>query len=159
MGIFGNIVNGIKEQYQQSKEQIELERHFICINPGTEVICAYIKNVFNKDEPGYNWLKENKLLSILSTPLYPVVGESYVSLCYMQPGDGRSWESSKPKDIEVARYTFQEMYKWYGLENGVGYKRLDSKTKRKILESLIISKVEELPHIKYNAGFVVKMFS
>ena len=64
----------------------------------------------------------------------------------------------KPKDIEVANYSFLEMYRWYGLDEGNGYQDLYSRTELNTLESMINSEVEKLPHIKYNNGFLVKMF-
>ena len=61
-------------------------------------------------------------------------------------------------DIEVAKYTFQEMYRWYGLGEGVGYAGLSTRTEMDELESMINSEVQKLPHIKYNNGYLVKMF-
>ena len=64
----------------------------------------------------------------------------------------------KPKDIEVSRYSFQEMYSWYGLAEGCGYSALTSRTQLNTLENMINMEVQKLPHIKYNNGFLVKMF-
>ena len=158
MGIFGDFIGGIQGQVQKNKRLKAMEENFVRTNRGSEAICAYIKQLFDKDGPGYDWLKKNKLSPMMSTPLYPIVGEDYVSLCYTKYGNGRSFSNSIPKDVEVKRFSFQEMYEWYGLTSVVGYSSLNSKFKRKILESMITDKVQELPHIKYNGGFVVKMF-
>lgn len=160
MGVLGKIARGIQDQYKQNKVLKEQEEDFVRTNQGSEAICAFIVALFNKDEPAYKWIKDNKKTLVMQTPLYPVVGEDFVSLCYMQYGDGRSWESSKNRDIEIGRYSFQEMYVWYGLAAGAGYSRLDSTTKKNKLRSMINNKIRELPHIKESSagGFVIKTF-
>lgn len=74
--------------------------------------------------------------------LYPVINSSSVSLCYMQPGDGKSFSGVKPRDIEVVQYSFQEMYDWYGLKAGVGYSSLNSRTQFNVLEDMINTEVQ-----------------
>ena len=76
----------------------------------------------------------------------------------MQSGNGQSFSGMKPKDIEVANYSFLEMYRWYEFDEGCGYHELHSRTELNVLENMTNSEVEKLPHIKYNNGFLVKMF-
>lgn len=148
MSIFDNI----KGRVQQEMAQREQMKAYVENHKGTEAICSYIVDLFDKGNSGYYWLKENK------TPLYPVVQESRVQLCYMQTGDGQSLKGVIPKNVPVATIYFNEMYDWYGLENGEGYRILDNKLQMKTLETRISLAVQKLPHIKYNAGFLVKMF-
>ena len=75
-----------------------------------------------------------------------------------QGGDAKTLKSSMPKDVEVANYTFREMYEWCGLDLSRGYFILDSRTQMNALESMITTSVLQLPHIKFNNGFLVKMF-
>lgn len=150
MGLFDTI----KSAYQDKKDANQAERDFVYSHKGTEAICAYIKTLFDKGNPGYNWLKENR-----GFPLYPKVENNQVLLCYQHiPKNPQSFKDSMPKDVEIARYSFQQMYSWYGLSDGEGYSLLDTKIKRRALESRINNAVEELPHIKYSGGFLVKMF-
>lgn len=109
-------------------------------------------DLFDKGNAGYAWVKQNRV------GLYPVVGEESVALCYMQPGDGQSFSGIKPKDVVVSEYSFQEIYSWYNLEAGSGYERLTSRTQLNALEQQIHSEVQKLPHIKFNNGYLVKMF-
>ena len=88
--------------------------------------------------------------------LFPVVSEDSVSLCYMKAGDGQSFSGMRPKDIEVIKYKFEEIYKISGLE--VGYNKLNTITEINELESMINEEIKKLPHIKYNNGYLVKMF-
>lgn len=152
MGILGQIFETVGENISKSKEQRAQEEAFVMNNAGTQAICSFIANLFEKGNAGYNWVKQNRV------GLYPVINEDSVSLCYMQPGDGQSFSGIKPKDIEVAKYSFLEMYDWYGLDVGCGYSRLNSRTQLNVLERMINLEVEELPHIKYNNGFLVRMF-
>ena len=76
----------------------------------------------------------------------------------MQTGDGQSLKGIVPKDIPVATIYFNEMYDWYGLKNGEGYRILDNKLQMKTLENRISQEVQKLSHIRYNGGFLVKMF-
>ena len=148
-----SIFDQIKGKVKQEMEQREAQKAFVENHKGSEAICEYIVNMFDKGNSAYYWLKENK------TPLYPIVQESRVQLCYMQAGDGKSFSGIKPKDIPVATIYFNEMYEWYGLKNGEGYRILDNKVQMKTLEYMISREVQKLPHIKYNAGFLVKMFN
>jgi len=152
MGILGKIIDSAGEKIAQAKEQKAQEEAFVQNNPGSKAICAYMVSLFEKGNPGYQWVKENRM------GLYPVIYEDAVALCYMQPGDGKSLSGIKPTDEEVVRYSFQQMYQWYGLAAGQGYSRLGTKIMRKKLEAMISGAVQQLPHIKYNIGFVVKMF-
>ena len=155
MGLFGKIVNGIQDQYQQNKERKEAERNYVRTNKGTEAICAYITALFDKGQPAYNWYKSNK------KPLYPKVHDNNsICLCYTQYGDGRSYESSKSKDIAIATYRFHDMYQWYGLKDGEGYSELSTKIQQETLEWAILDAVEKLEHMKRDTawGVVVKMF-
>lgn len=146
MGLFGQLMQTAGEKLSKTKEQREQEEAFVRNNEGSKAICAYIADFFEKGNPGYAWLKENKF------PLYPVINKDSVSLCYMHTGDGM------PKDAEVGNYSFQEMYSWYGLAEGIGYSSLTSRTQMNVLEQMINSEVEKLPHIKFNGGYLVKMF-
>lgn len=150
MGFF----DSIKNAYQDKKAAEEAERDFVRSHKGTEAICAFMKMIFDKGNPGYNWLKENR-----GCPLYPKVDNNQVLLCYQDTqSNPQSFKDAMPKDVEVGRYSFQEMYNWYGLGAGEGYSFLDTKLKKSTLESRISNAVQELPHIKYSSGFVVKMF-
>lgn len=150
MGLFDTIKNA----YQDKKAAEQAERDFVNNHKGTEAICAFMKMIFDKGNPGYKWLKENR-----TYPLYPKVENNQVLLCYQySQKTPQSFKDAMPKDEEVGRYSFQEMFNWYGLADGEGYNFLDTKLKKRALESRIVSAVEELPHIKYNGGFVVKMF-
>lgn len=143
MGVFGKIISGIQDQYQQNKARKEAERNFVKTNRGTEAICAYITALFDKGQPAYSWLKSNR------KPLYPkVMNTNTISLCYTQYGDGRSYESSKSKDIAVATYSFQDMYQWYGLTKGEGYDELTMKIQCETLEFTILDELEKLTHLK-----------
>lgn len=150
MGLFDTIKNA----YQDKKAAEQAERDFVINHEGTKAICAYMKMVFEKGNPGYNWLKQNH-----GYPLYPKVENNQVLLCYQHvEKNPQSFKDAKPKDVEVGRYSFQEMYAWYGLNDGEGYSFLDTKLKCRTLEGRITSAVEEHPHIKYNGGFLVKLF-
>ena len=87
-----------------------------------------------------------------------MVNEKSVSLCYRQMGDLQSFSGVKAKEIEVFEYSFQKMYEWYGLEDGVGYSVLISQTQKNVLEWAINHEVEKLSHIKYNGGYLVRFF-
>lgn len=152
MGLFGQLLETAGEKLTKDKEQLAQEKAFVRNNDGSKAICEYMVNLFQKGNPGYVWVKKNRV------GLYPVINSSSVSLCYMQAGDGKSFSGMKPKDIEVAQYSFQEMYSWYGLAEGVGYASLTSRTQFNELENMINLEVQKLPHIKYNNGFLVKMF-
>lgn len=150
MGLFDTIKNA----YQDKKAAEQAERDFVRNHKGTEAICAFMKMIFDKGNPGYNWLKENR-----GWPLYPKVENNQVLLCYQHSEKNpQSFKDAMPKDVEVGRYSFQEMYNWYGLEDGEGYSFLDTKLKCRTLESQLTSAVEEHSHIKFNGGFIVKMF-
>lgn len=152
MGFWGQLLETAGEKITKDKEQREREEAFVRNNEGSKAICEFMVSLFEKGSPGYDWVKENR------RGLYPVMYPDAVSLCYMQPGDGQSFSGMKTKDIEVKRYTFEEMYRWYGLEPHLGYGRLNSRTQLNALEAMISNEVQNLPHIKYNIGFMVKMF-
>lgn len=152
MGLFGQLLETAGEKLTKDKEQRAQEEAFVKNNEGSKAICAYIVNLFKKGNPGYDWVKKNH------EGLFTVINKDSVSLCYMQAGDGQSFSGMKPKDIEVSRYSFQEMYSWYGLAEGCGYSALTSRTQLNTLENMINMEVQKLPHIKYNNGFLVKMF-
>lgn len=152
MGLLGKLAQTVGENISKSKEDRQREIDFVKNNKGSEAITAYMVDLFQKGNPGYDWVKKNKV------GLFPVINNDSVSLCYMQVGDGKSLSGVKPKDIETQRFTFQEMYRWYGLPAGVGYTSLDSRTKKNVLENMIDTAVQALPHIKYNVGYMVKMF-
>ena len=152
MGLFGQIIGTIGENITKDKGQREHEKAFVKNSEGSKAICAYIVDLFQKGNSGYDWVKKNRV------GLFPVINNKSVSLCYMQTGDGQSFKTTMPKDAEVAKYSFQEMYSWYGLDANSGYDVLDSRTQRNELEDMINSAVQELPHIKFNNGYLVKMF-
>lgn len=152
MAIFRQLLETAGEKLTKDKEERAQEQAFVRNNEGSKAICEYMVNLFQKGNPGYDWVKKNR------EPLYPVINSRSVSLCYMQPGDGKSFSGMKTKDIEVAQYSFEEMYNWYGLAEGVGYASLTSRTQLNELQWMIESEVQRLPHIKYNAGFLVRMF-
>lgn len=152
MGLFGQLVGTAAEKLTKDKEDRQKEQAFVRNNEGSRAICAFMVDLFEKGNSGYDWVKKNRV------GLYPVIYSDSVALCYMQAGDGKSFSGMAPKDIEVARYSFQQMYKWYGLSSGVGYAQLSSRTQLNELEDMINAAVQELPHIKYNNGFLVKMF-
>ena len=152
MGLFGQLLETAGEKLTKDKDQRAQEEAFVKNNEGTKAICAFMKDLFEKGNPGYNWVKQNKV------GLYPVINNDSVSLCYMQPGDGKSLSGVKPKDIEVGRYSFLEMYEWYGANRVHGYAQLSTRTQKNMLEQMIDSAVLDLPHMKFNNGFLVKMF-
>lgn len=152
MGLFGQLLETAGEKLTKDKAQREQEEAFVKGSEGSKAICAFMADLFEKGHPGYDWVKQNKV------GLYPVIHEDSVSLCYMQVGDGQSLSGVKPKDAEVARYSFVEMYEWYGLDPSKGYIQLTSRTQKNALEDMINSAVQALPHIKYNNGYLVKMF-
>lgn len=152
MGLFGQLAQTLGENITKSKEDREKEQEYVKNNKGTEAIVAFMVDLFQKGNAGYDWVKKNKV------GLFPVINDDSVSLCYMQMGDGQSFSGMKPKDIEAVKYSFQEMYEWYGLGAGIGYSALTSRTQKNVLENAINSGVQALPHIKYNNGFLVKMF-
>ena len=152
MGLMGKLVNTLGENIFKDKEIREKEKEFVKNNEGSKAICAYIASLFEKGHRGYEWVKENRM------GLYPIIYKDSVSLCYMQAGEGKSFQTMSPKDVEVTRYSFQDMYDWYGLDAGCGYSTLNSQTQLNELERMINAKVGELPHIKYNNGYLVKLF-
>lgn len=152
MGLLGKLAQTVGENISKSKEKRQQEIDFVENNEGSKAITAYMVDLFQKGNPGYDWVKKNKV------GLFPVINNDSVSLCYMQVGDGKSLSGVKPKDVEAQRFTFQEMYRWYGLPAGVGYTSLDSRTKKNVLENMIDMAVQALPHIKYNGGYMVKLF-
>lgn len=149
-----NLFDMIQKGYHTKKAADEAERDFVRNHKGTRAICAYMKMLFDKGNTGYNWLKANPFF-----PLYPKIEDDQVLLCYLYTQKNpQSFQEMKSRDEEVTRYSFQEMYRWYGLANGEGYELLDTKLKKNELEHQISFAVQELPHIRYNGGFVVKMF-
>ena len=74
----------------------------------------------------------------------------------MKPGDGQSFAGIKPKDIEIVKYKFEEIYNICGLSNG--YLRLRTRIEKNELEKMIDEEIRKLPHIKYCNGYLVKMF-
>ena len=148
-----SIFDTIKTNYQAKKAQDEAERNYIRSNPGTKAISAYMQMLFDKGGPAYNWVKSNR------TPLYPIIKSDCVVLCYMQTNpNAQSFRDAMPKDAEICRYSFQEIYRWYGLRNGEGFSGISNKVQANTLESCINNKVQELPHITYNGGYRVKLF-
>ncbi len=152
MGLCRQLLETAGEKLTKDKEQRMREEEFVRNSEGSKAICEYFVNLFDKGNSGYEWVKKNRM------GLYPVMYPDAVALCYLQPGDGKSFSGMKPKDVEVVRYTFEEMYRWYGLEAYRGYGRLNSRTQLNALETMISNEVQNLPHIKYNIGFMVKMF-
>lgn len=152
MGLMRQIFETVGENISKSKEERRREEALVRNNEGTEAICAFMADLFEKGNIGYNWVKKNRV------GLFPVINKESVSICYMKLGDGQSFSGMKPKDIEVARYSFREMYDWYGLDENCGYDILSSRTQFNVLENMINSEIEKLPHIKFNNGFLVKMF-
>lgn len=152
MGLFGNLIDSVKENVEKDRQQKEKEREYVRNSEASKAICEFIVDLFQKGNPAYKWIKENNKIG-----LSPQVNFNTVSLTYMQPGDGKSFSGIKPKDIEVSQYSFQEIFEWYGLET-CGYKQLDTKTERKELEYMIGSAIEQLPHMKLTCGYTVKMF-
>lgn len=122
MGLLGQIVGTTGEKVLKNKEQREQEEAFVRNNEGSKAICAFISDLFDKGNACYEWLKKNHV------GLYPVINQDSVSLCYMKAGDGQSLSGVKPKDIEVANYSFKEMYNWYGLDVNCAYNELSSRT-------------------------------
>lgn len=149
---FRKVFETLGENISKDKEQRTQEKAFVQNSEGSKAICAFIADLFEKGNPAYNWVKKNHV------GLYPIIYCDSVSLCYMQPGDGQSFSGIKPKDIEVVRYSFQEMYEWYGLEIRCGYSKLHSRIQMNELERMINTEIEKLPHIKFNVGYLVKMF-
>ena len=152
MGIFKILAETAGEKLAKDKEQRAREEAYVRNNPGSKAFCAFFVDLFQKGNAGYNWVKENR------TGLYPVINNTSVSLCYTQYGDGKSLSGVAPKDKEVACYSFEEMYRWYGLSAGVGFSALNTRTEKNALESMISGQVQQLPHIRFNNGFMVKMF-
>lgn len=152
MGLFRQLLETGVEKITKDKEQREREEAFVKNNIGSKAICEFLVNKFEKENSAYNWVKENKI------GLYPVINEDSVSLCYMQPGDGQSFSGMKPKDVEVVNYSFREMFDWYGLKENEGYAVLSTRTQLNALETMIHNEVGNLPHIKFNNGFMVRMF-
>ena len=152
MGLTRKLFETMGENISKNKEERKQEESYVRNNKGTKAICAFMVDLFEKGNMGYNWVKKNKI------GLFPVINKESVSLCYMQLGDGQSFSGMKPKDIEVVRYSFREMYDWYGLDKNCGYDTLNSRTQLNVLENMINSEIEKLPHIKFNNGFLVKMF-
>ncbi len=152
MGLIRNMFETVGESISRSKEQKEQEKAFVRNSEGTKAICAFMANLFEKGNEGYIWVKQNRV------GLYPIVNYNSVSLCYMQYGDGQSLSGIKPKDIEVVNYSFSEMCRWYGLDEGCGYKSLSSRIQLNVLANMINYEIGKLPHIKFNNGYLVKMF-
>lgn len=153
MSLFGKVFETVGNSIQNAKEQKAQDEAFVRENEGTRAICEYFVQLFEKGYNGYDWLKQNR------KPVYPVVNGNSVSLCYYQPGNGQSLSEVKGKDVVIWNYTFQELYQWYGLSGQSGYSQLTTRTQRRTLEGMIAAEVSNLPHIKYNGGFLVKMFA
>lgn len=147
MGYFTRLAGTAVERIVKGKEESENEKAFIRNHVGSKAICAYIANLFEKGNTGYNWLKENR------KPLNPVVHKDFVALCYVQ-----GYQDRLPKEIEVGRFTFEEMYQWYGLKPGQGYSYLRTRIMFDTLEWMINAEVQKLPHMKFSGGYLVKMF-
>lgn len=150
MGLLRKMLETAGENIVKDKEQRLMEKEFIRTNDGSKVISIFIADLFEKGNSAYVWVKKNQV------GLFPVVSEDSVSLCYMKAGDGQSFSGMRPKDIEVIKYKFEEIYKISGLE--VGYNKLNTITEINELESMINEEIKKLPHIKYNNGYLVKMF-
>lgn len=152
MGVFGRLGGSIVEKVTKDKETREKEKNFVRNNEGSQAICAFIRNLFEKGNMGYEWVKKNR------TGLFPVTHQDSVALCYFEYGDGKSWEGMKTKEIAAAEFSFQEMYEWYGLDSDRAYSMLGTRTMLDTLDQMIRVEVEKLPHIKNSNGFMVKMF-
>lgn len=50
------------------------------------------------------------------------------------------------------------MYEWYGIDAGAEYEDLTTRTQLNELENMINTEVQKLLHIKYNNGYMVKLF-
>lgn len=154
MGVFGDLAGNIKNKIESDKAEKERLRREIQNNRGTEAICSYMFTLFEKGNAGYNWLKANRKF-----PLYPVVGDAGVELCYTQyASNPQSLREMKPKNIRVSYYCFQEMYSWYGLAYGEGYLTLNNKVQKDWLCSMINQRVQQHNHIKYTTGWELKLF-
>ena len=86
MGLMGQFLETMGEYISKSKEVRKREEAFVRNNEGTEAICTFMVNLFEKGNIGYKWVKKNRV------GLFPVINEESVSLCYMQPGDGQSFQ-------------------------------------------------------------------
>ena len=145
------LLDSLKGAYQRNKEHKELESSYIKTHKGTEAICAYMKKLFDVEQPAYIWLKKEK------TPLYIKVYDDRVALCYTGvEGGGDRVQGAIPKDLEAAVYSFKKMYSWFGLQEGQGYSFLENKNQKDSLRDCIIEQIQSLPHIKYSTGFMVK---
>lgn len=152
MGFWLRLLDSAHEKLVVDKDQRARDEEFVRNHKGSKAICDYFVALFEKGNSGYNWVKRNK------TGLFPVIKQDSVVLCYTQSGDGKSFSGMFTKEVEVATYTFQEMYDWYGLDSEEGYQMLHSRTQLDTLEQMINSAVTKLPHIKYSGGYYVRMF-
>lgn len=150
MGLFRQLAETAGENILKDKEQKLEEKEFVRGREESKVISLFITALFEKGNPAYNWVKENHV------GLFPVIDEQTVSLCYMKPGDGQSFAGIKPRDIEIVKYKFEEIYNICGLSNG--YLRLRTRIEKNELEKMIDEEIRKLPHIKYCNGYLVKMF-
>lgn len=67
MGLWRQMVETVGENVSKSKEERMREKEYIQNNKGTEAICAFIVNLFEKGNTGYCWVKKNRV------GLYPIV--------------------------------------------------------------------------------------
>lgn len=144
-GFFGNIQKDI----QRNKDEAAAEREWIREHPGSEAICEYFYQLFQEGWPGYNWLKSNR-----GYPLYLKIDFSGIKICYNDP----TAKTLLPQDVIVQSYSYQEIYNWYGLKSQDGFSYLDKKIHKDELNSMIIERILQHPHIKYSGGLVLRMF-
>lgn len=134
----------LKERYQQTKRRGGRVWTYVQDHRGTHAISEYMRMLFEKDSPAYNWMKENR------RPLYPVIRATSVQLCDLKPETG--------KLIPVGNFSFREMYDWYGLYPEEGYLRLHNRSELEALEASITEKIAQLPHIRCGTGFSLRRF-
>lgn len=153
MNAFQSAVENAKQQREDKKQREAAEAAWVKAQAASKVICDYFYAFFDKKEPGYNFLKENRQC------MWVTVKENGVEL---------SWNGSCPnaqsfREIREASKAakklipFTQIYEWYGTSAGF-YLRLDTKAKQQALGNMITDRVSTHQHIKYNGSISVKMF-
>ena len=155
MNLFQSAVETVKQQHEDKKRREAADAAWVREQPASKVICDYFYAFFDKDQPGYRFIKENHQTLTLS------VKEDGVELHWAgNHGPAQSLREAKAiGEGDKRLIPFAEAYQWRG--GFSGYARLDTRAKQAALREMILQKIRSHPHIKYNeytCNIGVKLF-
>lgn len=154
MNMFQSVVDNVKQQHEQQKKRDAEDAAWVRNQPGAEVIARYFQFYFDKKEPGYCFLKENRQCMWINTREEGV--ELSWQVTYSKPAESFREIAQAHKDSKLL-VPFEKIYQNMGGNRGY-FTKLDTRAKRIALDNMITESVKALPHIKYNGSFSVKLF-